>query len=228
MPAPAGEREAALAVIDRALAAHGAEQALAKFRNDMRKATGTLYVAERQVQFTTEVALSLPDKMRHVIDLDKGTRVVTVVNGERGWQFRGGAVVELGKESLAEWREGLYLWWVGSLVPLKKEGFDLAPIPEAQINGKPAVGVKVASKGRPDVKLYFDKGSGLLVKLATRVSLAGETVDKEILFSDYKDFDGVKLYTSLLETRDGKKESELRGMTHAVPAKVDESLFGKP
>jgi hypothetical protein len=227
-PVRASEREDALAIIDKAITAQGGEQALVKARNVMRKASGTMTVADTQVPFTTEVTLSLPDKMRLSIDLDKRVTVVTVVNGERGWQRSGGATADLGKESLGDVRDDLYLWWLASLVPLKKAEITLATVPEVQVNGKPAVGVKVSSKGQRDVKLYFDKTSGLLIKMATQARTGGTMMDREHSFSDYKDFDGVKLYTRSVEMLNGKKQRELQGVTHEFLRKVDESQFVKP
>src|SRR6202011_4293737 len=103
-----------------------------------------------------------------------------------------------------------------------------APLPEAKVNGQPAAGVKVASKGHADAKLYFDAATHLLVKIERTTREAGLSLDKEYLFGDHKDFDGVKLPTRLTETLEGKKASELTSASYKFPSKPDDAAFSKP
>ena len=125
-------------------------------------------------------------------------------------------------------RNELYVLWLATLTPLKKDDVTLAPVADIKVNGEPAAGVKATSKGRPDVKLYFDKKTHLLVKVERRVSEAGVAVDKEDFYSDYKEFDGVQLPTKLTFLVSGRKFSELSSATYKLPKKIDESVFAKP
>ena len=56
----------------------------------------------------------------------------------------------------------------------------------------------------------------------------GEKVQKEYLYGDYKDFDGVKLPTKLTENVNGKKFTEITGATYKLLKSVDDATFGKP
>ena len=106
-------------------------------------------------------------------------------------------------------------------------GFDLAPLPDKMVDGKPAAGVKVASKGHMEAKLYFDKTTGLLVKVERQSNEAGIATTKEYVFGSHKDFDGVKLATKRTESLGGKKFAEVT-VAFRFPGKVDDALFGKP
>ena len=56
------------ALLDKAIRSHGGEAALARSLNVVRKASGVMHVGDTQIPFTTEVTLSLPDKMRLAIE----------------------------------------------------------------------------------------------------------------------------------------------------------------
>jgi hypothetical protein len=112
---------------------------------------------------------------------------------------------------------------------LKKDpSLRLAPLPEAKVNGEPAAGVKVSSKGRPDVKLYFDKKSHLLVKAERQAAEAGETALHEETYGGYKEFDGLKLPTKVMRSVGGKKVSDTTEAGYKFPDKVEEGTFAKP
>src|SRR5262249_31340150 len=80
---------------------------------------------------------------------------------------------------------------VTTLVPLLEDpGFTLTALGEAKVEGRAALGVKVAFKGRPDLSLYFDQESGLLVKYDYRLQGAGgpkgDGALEETVLRDYR------------------------------------------
>ena len=165
----AGEREDAVAVVDEAIKAHGGADALNKSQTLMRTGVGTLTLFDNKIPFTDEVSWSLPDRWRVSINLEKRGVQSIVLNGEKGWQSSGGPAMELGAERVREMRNEVYVLWLATLTPLKKDDIQLSPVPDIKVLGEAAVGVKATSKGKPDVKLYFDKKTNLLVKVERRV-----------------------------------------------------------
>jgi hypothetical protein len=228
----AGERETALAVIEQAIKAHGGEEGLVKAQRASLTGSGVLTLAGKELPFTAEVLSSLPDRLRVASNLEvepgKKSAVILAVNGDKGWISQFGSVTDLGKERFEELREEAYVQWLATLVPLRKDTFDLAPVPEIKVNDKPAAGVKVSRKGHNDVKLYFDKASGLLVKIERRAREAGLQVDKEYVYSEHKAFDGVKLPTRQVEMLNGKTFTQLSSATYKFLDKVDAAAFDKP
>ena len=231
-PVLADDRDKALAVIDRAIQTHGGETALTKAQLMTRSATGEMTLFDKPVPFKDEMAAQLPDRLRSFVDVGEGDQkllVLLVINGDKGWQSAGGAVMELSKERLGELREEAYIMWLSTLAPLKKDtSFHLVPAPDVKVNGQPAAGVKVSQKGHTDATLYFDKETGLLVKIARRAQEAGLAVDKEYLFSAHKEFEGAKLPTKQVEMINGKKFTEVTSFTYKILRRVDESMFAKP
>jgi hypothetical protein len=224
----ADDRETALAVIEQAIKAHGGADALARSANSIRSGKGTIAVEGKELAVTTDVVLSLPDKERVAVVVEKQLPITIVLNNDKGWKLTGGAAADLPKESLEDLRGEAYVWWLTTLVPLKKAPFELSPLPEIKVNNKPAVGVKVASKGRADAKLYFDKASGLLVKIERRAKEAGLEVYKEYFYSDHKELDGVKVPLREIHHVNGRKAFDVTLTAFKVLPKPDESAFGKP
>lgn len=221
--------DTAQAVLDAAIKAQGGEAALVKAQTARRKATGVQIQAGREVPFTSEDVLSLPDRFRMDFTLDKRYRFINVIDGTKGWtQIGGGPVLDLSAPRLKEFREEMYVWWIATLAPLKKGGFELTLLPEIKVGGKPAVGIKVASKGHGEVKLYFDKGAHLLVKVERRASASGLMVNKEYFYSNYKEFDGVKLRTREQEKINGKTAAVATEVSYTLLPRVEDKVFRKP
>jgi hypothetical protein len=222
----AGDRDKALAVVEQAIKAHGGADALTKAQTRSRNGRGELTLSGN-IAFKAEEIVSLPERCRTVLEA-AGVRRVIVLNGDKGWMLTGGTTQEMNKELLAELREEPYVWWLMTLTPLQKDSFDLTPLPDAKVNGENASVIKVSHRGHADVRMFFDKKTGLLVKIARRAKEAGIPLDKEYSYSDYKEYDGVKLPTKEVTTVNGRKLSEVKFTDYQLLSKVEDKTFDKP
>src|SRR5262249_37997133 len=128
-----------------------------------------------------------------------------------------------------ELHEESYVIWLSSLLPFAKDTrFSLTLLPDAMGDGRPAACIKVAHKGYPDVKLYFDKQSALLVKSARHAKEAGLAIDKEYVYSAHRAFEGVQLPTKYVELVNGKKFVEVPEISYKFLTPVDEGTFARP
>jgi hypothetical protein len=226
------DADKAMTLVNEAIRAHGGMDSMLKTRSMVRVAKGELILFEQRTPFQDELALQLPKRWRWSLEQGSGAqriRMVWVVNDEKGWQAIGGSVTEIPKLRMEEMQEEAYVLWITSLVPLKKEdGFQLALVEDATVNGKAAAGIKTSRKGHTDVTLYFDKESHLLVKTARRARESGLTFDKSYLYSGHKIFDGVMLPTKYVEMAKDKKMVEVTSLTYRFPEKLEDSTFAKP
>jgi hypothetical protein len=228
-PLRADDRDKALALIERAIKAHGGEESLSKAQLSVRSSAGTQTQPGGDVEFTSEVTQALPDRLRVEMEIGKRVKALIVIDGEKGWLLSsGGGSLPLDKERLKEMKGEAYVWWLATLVPLKKDGLTLALAPEIKVDGKPALGVKVSGRGEPEAKLYFDQGTGLLVKIERRAPETGVPVNKEYYFSDFKDFDGAQLPAKEVMTVNGRKWYEVKVLTYKFLPKVEDSTFARP
>jgi hypothetical protein len=204
----------ARAVIDEAIRAHGGEAALTKWPVVTVKTEGIFHGYERTPVyfFTDETTTHGAEQFRAVLDgeLNKQKfRVVNVLDGKRGWVKPAGAseqdVRACTPAQLRELQEGCYITWVTKLVPLKGREFTLALTGEEKVLSEPALGVRVSSRGRRDVTLFFDKESRLLVKTETRATAGtGKEGKVETFLRLHKDFHGVKRPTMWMVNHDAR------------------------
>jgi hypothetical protein len=224
--------EEARDVIEQAIRAQGGPAALERTARMVRTAKGRLSSFGADSPFTNEIVAELPDRCRWTFHLElkdgQKLRVLLVIDKDKGWRASGGVAKELGKEELDDLREEAYAAWVSTLLPLRDQRFTLSPLPEADVEGRKAAGVRVSSKARGDVQLYFDKQTHLLLKVARQAREAGLDTLKEYRFSDYKDFDGVKLPTREVDFANGKKIAEVTVTGYQFPKTLDENAFGRP
>jgi hypothetical protein len=222
----------AAAIVDQAIKAHGGQEQLEKTQLMTRSARGTTSFIDKDVPFTDEWIRQLPDRWRQTVQVGppgQQTQVLVVINGDKGWQSASGQVAELEKPRLTALREEGYLHWLATLIPLKKDNaFTLASLPDARVGDQDTAVVKVSRQGHADARLYFDKQTHLLVKAEHRARDAGLVVTKEYAYSDFKDFDGVKLPTKSVELTDGKKMTEVSEFTYKFLSRVDDNQFTRP
>jgi hypothetical protein len=178
-------------ILERAVKAHGGAEALERCRTS---AFSFKAQSPAQMEFacTGEWRTQLPDRQKIQLTITEPKfDVVMVINGGKCWSrmsVMGNApmITELPQEQSAEIEGLLHESHIRSLVPVLREArFTLGKIPEETIKGQPAVAIKVSCAGKPDVSLYFDKETHLLVKSSYRTT--GPTGGpREMLFDDYR------------------------------------------
>jgi len=102
-----------------------------------------------------------------------------------------------------------------------------AGFPPATLGDENVVVVQGTAPAGSRVKLFFDKDSGLLVRLVMFTNTVLGLNPREIDFSDYRDVAGVKMpFKWTAVWTDGRSEFEMTGIKPNVP--IDAARFGKP
>ena len=223
----------ATAVLDRAIKALGGEAALGKAGIVSWETKGTITFEGNDNRISGRSTAQGLDRYRSEFEGEfngNAIKGVTVLDGDKGWRKFGDDPMELDADAVARERRMVYLQVVPALlVPLKGKGFKVEPAAEAKVDDKPASGIKATGPDGKDFTLYFDKASGLPVKLVARVSgFRGEEYDQVTTYADYKVFDGIKKATKARSTRDGEKFLDLDVTGFKVLDKVDPSTFSEP
>jgi hypothetical protein len=222
----------AQAVIDKAVKAKGGEEALAKYKGMTSKGKGMFYGMGDGIPFTVETAEAFPNKAKQAVAAEVGGspfKMTTVLAGDKGWINTNGDTVDLEKDKLDDQKAAAHAAWVVTLTPLKDSAFTFKLLGDSKVGDKDVVGVKVSYKGQPDVNLYFDKTSGLLVKSENKSKdMSGQEVNQEITYSDYKEVDGIQEPMKVSIKHDNQKfiEREVLEMKHHE--KLEDGAFAKP
>ncbi len=142
-------------------------------------------------------------KITHIADEGNGPSKRTMVfEGDSGWFQMDGLFRVLDDETLARMKRARFADRIAGLVVLLEEdGYKLSHLGEVKVKERSALGVKVKYEGQPDMHLYFDKETGLLVKTWQKFREAGtnEEVVHELYYSDFKTYNPVEAEEALLK-----------------------------
>ncbi len=124
------------------------------------------------------------------------TESLTVLSGDEAWCTVLDYPLQLNAVLV---KRSVYLTMLPvTIAPLKSPGFKVAATGEEQVGGQPAVVLKVTCPDGNDVRISFDKASGLPVKAVGNVfTLEDGEVTQQTTYGNYKDFAGIKVATSL-------------------------------
>jgi hypothetical protein len=232
-PGRAADAKEVNAVLDKAIKALGGEDKLSKANAVTWKAKGTISFGGSDNEVATQGTVQGLDHYRQEFEGDFGgnkIKGVAVLAGDKGWRKFGDMEQEMDKDTVANEKRTAYLAIVPmTIVPLKGKEFKVETIAEENVGGKPAVGVKVIGPDGKDFRLYFDRETGLPVKLVAKVAgFMGEEFTQETTYSDYKDMGGIKKATKLQSKRDGEKFMDQQITEFKILDKVDPKTFAKP
>jgi photosynthetic reaction center cytochrome c subunit len=176
-----------------------------------------------------EVYAKAPNQLTTIVHIPQGDSIRTY-DGRTGWTTSTGTLLPLPflmlaggnlegakldaelcfpaqiKQTLSEWRTGF---------------------PTTVIDDKEVDVVQGTSAAKTPVKLYFDKKSGLLVRLVRYTNTAIGTNPAQVDYADYRDVGGVKMpFHWTVTWTDGRSTTELSSVQPNVP--IEASRFAKP
>jgi len=206
-------------VLDKYLAAVGGAEAVNKIKTRVQKgkidAAGT--------QYPVEVYSEAPEKRVSVSHPSRGDSV-TAFNGEVGWLSMPNGFHRMTTAEAEAARIDAQLHFPVRLRELYKE-FHVRPGEE--IGGRQTVLVSARASGRPDLRLYFDRENGLLLRQIRYAETPLGRNPTQIDYADFRVADGVKIpYRWTLMRPGGSFTIQIDQMQQNVP--VDERLFVMP
>ena len=221
------------AILDQAIAAHGGRETLARVRADKVRLKGMLHVGSEAMPFTNDLAVQLPGQFKSIVAILTGGKTRTVVHlldGDKATILIDGQPQQVSGSHLTQLRQTLQLEQALRLVPLLTDpSFTLHPLPEVRYNNQTFTGVRVQGKGQRDLKLYFDRTSGLLVKAEHLLDgPAGKDVVQEAFYADYRDLGGYRRPGKVVVLRDGKKVMEAELIDARRYDRIDPIEFTRP
>jgi outer membrane lipoprotein-sorting protein len=219
----------AKAIVDKAIAALGGAEKLAKIDAFSMKSKGTVVFGGNESEMTSESIYKGLDHYKRESGNDQ-FHIVVVLDGDKGWRKFGDNASDIEGDGVVNEKRNIYLSVIPiTIVPLNGKGFKYATAGEEKVGDKPALIVKVTAPDGKDFTISFDKESGLPVKtVATVVGFQGMEAVNETTFSDYKDMGGIKKATKILIKRDGEKFQDLEVTEFKVLEKVEPDTFSEP
>jgi outer membrane lipoprotein-sorting protein len=224
----ADDQAVAWRAIKRAMEALGHPSDTHRYKGTVQRYRIKSLRQDLEVSCTGQVWSQPPDKIR----IETFLWFTMVIDGDKGWihAHRDDKTIAMSAEDLAAMKESRYANEVSSLAALLRPPFRLTSLGDRKVNDRPAIGVRVTCLNRPPIELFFDKQSGLLVKSARRVMVAGqpERALREAWYEDYREVNGVKWAMKTTYKEDGKLTSQLTLEDVSFVDKFDSDTFSKP
>jgi hypothetical protein len=227
-----GDQKEQHQILDKAIKALGGDAKVAKLMAAGWKGTTNFEIDGQQITLKHEGSGLGFGRVRLDVDLQVNGQtqaLLLVINGDKAWLSAGGRVNDLKGKELAPIRDAAYGMRLVHLLPaLKAKDVKLAHLGELKVGDRATVGLSITRKGRPDVNLFFDKESGKPRKAAFRIKSAdNQEKEMELLYDNYKDFDGLTHFTKMTLKFEGKDIiTELTEIT--APGELEATLFDRP
>ena len=173
-------------LIDKYVQALGGTGALAKITSRVEKGE----INSIEGQFPVEVYAKAPDKRMSVMHMPDGDHI-TAFDGQTGW-FRDGDHPP--REMFAPQAEGARLDADFHLATELKQLYSRFRVfPPEKVGKADVYPVLAQAEGKPPLRLYFDKESGLLVRLIRYQDTPLGMNPIQIDYADYREADGTKV-----------------------------------
>jgi len=177
---------AAEQLLDKYLAAVGGAEALQKITSRVQKGTLTAFGGQH---FPMDVYSKTPDKRFSVMHLQGGDSV-TAFDGKQGWLSVPGRAHMMSAAENDAARIDADLYFAAHVKTLYQKFRVEAG---EKIDGHETYLVVGRSEGQPPLRLYFDKESGLLLRMIRYAETPLGRNPTQIDYADYRDANGVRL-----------------------------------
>ncbi len=211
-------------ILDRYVEVTGGKAAYEKRKTELQ--TGTIEMPAQGMKGTFTHYAAAPDKMYAVVEIEgMGKIEEDGVSDGVAWQTSAmtGAHVKTGVEKAQAVREATFnqeLNWRKMFEKVETTGTET-------INGEECYKVVLTpAEGKPETSFYSKKTGLLLRTLATIESAMGE-IETESTASDYKDFDGVRMPTKIIQ-KAGPQEVTLTIANEKVNESIPPEKFAIP
>jgi len=208
------------AILEKYIASVGGADAMHKVTS--REMTGKILVNGNSSPI--EVLTKAPNKRVAITEMGGG-KSYTAFDGTEGWMGNSGrpARAMTPQESEASGLDAAFYLplQLKEMYPQLRRGR-----PET-IDGKECDVLNASAQGHPPVRLYFDRASGLLVRLVRYTETPMGRMPAQIDYADYRDSDGVKIpYRWTLSRPNGRFTIQIDNVKNN--AEIPDSAFEKP
>lgn len=191
------------------------------------KTTGTVTAQGNDLPVSIQVING--KAMRNEVEV-MGQSVIMVYDNGKGWTinpFTGATeATDITGAQLTELRSQAFL--ASNLVDYKSRGHQLESAGQEDAEGVKCFKLKLTNKDDGKTSFYFINATDYtLIKALSRREIQGEEVEMETLYSDLKEFNGIKYFMTRIQKMNGEVFSEMHIDKFELNVPVDEAIFKK-
>jgi len=224
IPSQASGEFSADQVFDKYLQALGGVQQLVKMTSFVAKGTYEGYDTDRE-KYPVEVLAKAPNQRTTIVHIPSGDKIATY-DGRAGWIAEPETPAPLIALTGGE-LEGAKMDATLSFPLRVKQSRSQWRVGTTTIDDRDVEVVEGTSAGQLPVKLYFDEGSSLLVRLVRFANTLVGQVTTQVDYSDYRVVSGIKMpFKWTVTWVDGQSTTDLSEVQPNAP--IDAAKFAKP
>lgn len=221
----AAQAQTADEIVQKHAATMGGLEALNKVST--YKITGTVSAQGNDLPISIQVING--KAMRNEVEV-MGQSVIMVYNNGTGWTinpFTGADMAtDITGPQLTELKYQASL--ASNLIDYKNRGHQVEMAGQEDAEGIKSYKLKLTNKDDGKISFYFINATDYtLIKTVSTREIQGEEVEMETLYSDLKEFNGVKYFMTRVQKMNGEVFSEMHMDKFELNIPVDEAIFKK-
>lgn len=184
-------------------------------------------VSQMGMDLPMEMKIKKPDMFITNIDI-QGQKMVQAFDGQKGWMIipmMSPDPQELAGAQLDQAKEQANM--EGELYNYEKKGSTAEMAGKVNVDGKEMYRIKLTDKEGNLKDFFIDANTFLIVKVKTKVSAQGQTVDIEQIMSDYKTIDGISMAMKI-ESKSPMGTAVITMEEVKFNEKFDDAIFKQP
>ena len=190
-------------IIAKAVEAHGGIEKLAAVENLVIEANNTMITPAGPMAMQVGMSLIYPDKFRQDVNTPQG-EFSLIYDGEAAYASSMMGTQPLPPEISTALKDSLFRDPIQLLEHLSQnESAQVQFAGSEEVNGTPASILITEQPSGEMLKIYISEETNYIVKLVYRETEQGVTLNKENIYSDFRDVDGIKIAYSFIQNIDG-------------------------
>lgn len=211
-------------IIAKSIKATGGQEKFDKIKTI--KMTGKMDMMGMAMTFTTYTKKPAFRMEQEVM----GSKIISAYDGKKGWMVNpmGGSnePQEIPENMLGAVKSQAD-FGSNPLTSMKENGITASYVGKETAEGKDCFKIKMVDKDKKESFLYIDANSYLAVKMKSSTEVMGQQKDIDMVFKEYKAFDGITMATVMEMKTDGQSLT-FTFENFEINKPIDDSLFIMP
>lgn len=186
----ADDRSDAKKLVDKAIEAHGGQEAFAATKNMIWDVDGELTMGDDTVIYQAHYTWSSPDKLHFTMKaklMGSDFSLTVGFQGGKGWESAMGQTRAMEKTKAQAFAHNMWVMELARLSNIFAKDHTVTMVEPITRSGKKLLGVRVEKKGIEPATVYFDSKTHWVTLVTTKAmnEFTSELEDQEITFEDY-------------------------------------------
>jgi len=210
-------------ILDSVINAHGGMEAIKAVTSVVSQGQATI-AQMGGIQMGLRVSSLYPDKLRQDMQTPQGD-ISILFDGESGFMVSPMGNQPLPPEMSASLKDAAFRDTIPLLQYLTDNDIPIQFSGSEEVEGKPASVLLITQPSGESLKIYVSDETHLILKYAFRETEMGTTMEKEIIFLDYRDVDGIQIAFNMIQNVNGELYTNSTLTKVEINSELDESLF---